>query len=300
VTTRVLITGAAGQVGVDLVDTLRGVAFPGESPAYLPDGRPVGEGEFEVLALAHRDLDITDVRAVRLALDTARADVVVNLAAYTSVDRAEDDESACAATNRDAVGVLSAASDAAGAHFVTLSTDYVFDGEKGAAYVERDRPGPLNVYGRTKLEGERLCSEADTVVRTSWVMGARGRNVARGALERLRVGEPVSFVTDLRGSPTLASDLAHALVAVVRERPSGLWHLANEGSATWFDVAVAVATFAGLKSSLVSAIRSDELEPRPRAQRPRRSDLSCSKWSASGWNAPPPWADSLRRLVDDC
>jgi dTDP-4-dehydrorhamnose reductase len=300
VTTRVVVTGALGQVGVDLVDTLRAAKVPGGSSDYLPDGRPVAEGEFEVFALSRRDLDVTDERAVELALAAAGADVLVNLAAYTAVDRAEDDLAACAAINRDAVATLSALCASSGTHLVTLSTDYVFDGRKGAAYLEADPTGPLNVYGFTKLEGERLCAPSHTIVRTSWVMGARGRNVARGVLQRLRAGEAVSFVDDQRGTPTLAADLARAIVAIVRERPEGIWHLVNEGSATWFDVAVAVAEIASFDTARVRPMSSDALEPPPRARRPARSDLSTAKWSDAGWATLPPWRESLRRLIDDC
>jgi dTDP-4-dehydrorhamnose reductase len=300
VTTRVLVTGAAGQVGVDLVDVLRGESPPGSDVSWQPDGRHVDDDEFEVLALTHHELDVTDDDLVMRALRQVRPDVVVNLAAYTAVDRAESDVAACELLNRDAVGHLSRACAEMSAHFVTVSTDYVFRGDKGDAYVEDDPTGPLNVYGRTKREGELLCRDDDTIVRTSWVMGVRGRNIARVVIERARRGEPMRFVTDQVGSPTFAADLARALVTVVRERPGGVWHFANAGHVTWFDVATQCATFAGASRDLVSAITTDELDPRPAATRPARSDLATTKWVARGLEAPREWSDALRRLVADC
>ena len=135
---RVVVTGANGQVGLDLIDTLAGVRPPGASATFEPDGRLVDSREFEVLALSHHELDITDDESVRRSFTNVRPDVVVNLAAYTAVDRAESDEANCFAVNASATGFLSQACQSVGAHFITISTDYVFDGEKGAGYVEDD------------------------------------------------------------------------------------------------------------------------------------------------------------------
>jgi dTDP-4-dehydrorhamnose reductase len=296
---RVLVTGALGQVGVDLVDCLRALTAPGADPTFQPDGRPVRDGEFSVLALGRHDLDVTDAAALARALAMSRPDVVVNLAAYTAVDRAEVDVAACTALNTDAVATLSRECAAVGAHLVTISTDYVFDGTKGAPYVEADGTNPLNVYGRTKRDGELACSSADTVVRTSWVMGVRGRNVAHVVAERVARGEPVRFVDDQVGTPTLSADLARALVSLVRERPGGLWHVANAGAVSWCDVAREVARLVTGSDALVTAITTDELAPRPAARRPARSDLATERWLAHGLTALPSWSAGLARLVAD-
>ncbi|HSN03120.1 MAG TPA: dTDP-4-dehydrorhamnose reductase [Acidimicrobiales bacterium] len=295
--TRVLVTGGAGQVGVDLVDTLNGVSVPGADVNYWADGRRVEAGEFDVLALTRHDVDFTNEAAVAAAVAAARADVIVNLAAYTAVDRAESDAATCYAVNDLAVGALSRAAAEVGTHLITISTDYVFDGAKGAAYVEDDPTGPLNVYGASKLAGERRCSPLDTIVRTSWVMGVRGRNVLRVIAQRAESGDSVRFVNDQMGTVTVAADLARALVALVRERPGGLWHVANEGATTWFDVAAFAGRELGRGDEFATAISTRDLVPAPAATRPARADLSTQRLRAAGFLAPPPWRDALARLL---
>ena len=295
--TRVLVTGAAGQVGVDLVDTLRAVVVPGADEHYWADGRGVDDGEFDVLALTRHDVDFTNEAALAAAVATARADVIVNLAAYTAVDRAEADTATCYAVNDAAVGALSRAAAEVGSHLITISTDYVFDGAKGAAYVEDDPTGPLNVYGASKLAGERRCADRDTIVRTSWVMGVRGRNVLRVIAQRAVSGDVVRFVDDQMGTVTVAADLARTLVALIRARPGGTWHVANEGATTWFDVAAFAGRELGRGDDFATAISTSDLVPAPAATRPVRADLSTEKFLAAGFRSPPPWRDALTRLL---
>jgi dTDP-4-dehydrorhamnose reductase len=294
--TRVLVTGASGQVGRDLVDALRGQLPPGGDSNFTPDGTAVSPAEFDVVAVTRTECDVTDSSAVDRTVAQCQPEVVVNLAAYTAVDRAESDEEECFAINATAVGSLAERSRRGDFHLVTLSTDFVFAGDKGSAYVEDDPSGPLNVYGASKLAGEHLCSDGTTIVRTSWVMGARGRNVARTVRDRLVAGGDVSFVSDQRGSPTMAADLARSLITMVRHRPGGVWHLANEGEATWYEVAKEVAILVG-RPDHAHSILSSELHPAPAARRPARSDLSTLKWQSAGWEALPHWRDSLARLV---
>ena len=297
--TRVMVTGAAGQVGVDLVDTLSGLSPLGADPSFQPDGRPVLDDEFIVLALTRHDLDVTDRDAVAQAILVARPDVIVHLAAYTAVDRAETDAEQCYAVNATATESLSMAANDVGAHLITISTDYVFDGVKGAAYVEEDDANPLNVYGGSKLAGELLCSDEDTVVRTSWVMGVRGKNVLHVIAERAASGASVRFVNDQTGTVTLAADLARCLVTMVRQRPGGVWHVANTGTTTWFDVATFAGTVLGREDGFASAIATSDLDPAPLATRPARSDLSTAKWLAQSWKALPAWHDGVARLLAD-
>jgi dTDP-4-dehydrorhamnose reductase len=295
--TRVLVTGAGGQVGLDLVDVLGGVVPPGGDAAFQPDGRRIDEGEFEVLGLTRHDLDVGDAQAARRAVGVAQPDVIVNLAAYTAVDRAEGDAAECFRVNAGGTSALSDAAREFGAHLITVSTDYVFDGLKGAAYVEQDIPAPLNVYGASKLAAERACRAEDTVVRTSWVMGVRGRSVVKVIARRARDGETVRFVTDQAGTVTLAADLARALATLVRERPGGLWHVANQPATTWFDVAVFVGAALGRPDDFAEGIVTDQLTPTPAARRPRRADLSTAKWESRGWRALPDWRDGLTRFL---
>jgi dTDP-4-dehydrorhamnose reductase len=269
---------------------------PGGDGDFFPDGVMVHEGEFDVVATSHRDLDVTDEAQVREVFTNVRPDVVVNLAAYTAVDRAESDEAHCRALNATAVGLLSDHAHAANARFMTLSTDYVFDGQKGSAYVESDETNPTSVYGKTKVEGELLCRPEDTIVRTSWVMGVRGKSVAHAIVNRARNGETVRFVNDQMGTVTNAADLSNALVALVRTTPGGLWHVANEGPATWFDVAEFIGAECGRFSDFAFAIQTSDLSPQPAATRPERSDLSSAKF-ASHFGRMPEWRDALTRFV---
>lgn len=296
--TRVLVTGAGGQVGVDLVDVLRGLTPLGGDVTFQPDGRVVGNDEFEVLGLTRHDLDVTDRDAVLRSLRVTRPDVIVHLAAYTAVDRAEEDVAACFAVNEQGTKSMSFAASEVGAHLIAISTDYVFDGTKGAAYVEYDAPHPLSVYGASKREGELRCSPNDTIVRTSWVMGVRGKNVIHVIADRAASGAQVRFVDDQTGTVSAASDLARSLVTLVRERPSGTWHVANSGATTWFEVATYVGGLLGRGEEFATPIPTSDLSPAPLATRPQRSDLDTGKF-ASSWSALPSWRDAVARLVRD-
>ncbi len=295
--TRVLVTGANGQVGVDVEDVLRGLTPLGGDATFQPDGVAVGEDEFEVLGLTHHELDVTDRDAVMRALRATRPSVVIHLAAYTAVDRAESDADRCFLVNEYGTANVSLAANDVGAHLIAVSTDYVFDGTKGAAYLETDATNPLNVYGASKRAGEMSCAPTDTIVRTSWVMGVRGASVIHTIADRATSGASVRFVNDQTGTVTVASDLARSLVTLARERPSGLWHVANCGATTWFDVAAYVGTVLGRDRDFATPIESRELAPFQSAKRPTRSDLDTSKF-AEQWRPLPEWREALTRLIE--
>lgn len=297
--TNILVTGAAGQVGCDLLDVLAGVTPPGGANDWQPDGRAIAPGEFSVMGLTHHDLDITDEDAVHRAVAMARPDVIIHLAAYTAVDRAESDAETCFAVNERGTGYLSDAAHSQSAHLIAVSTDYVFDGHGTVAYRESDTTNPLGVYGSSKLAGEQRCRPEDTIVRTSWVMGLRGRNVLHVIAQRVASGEPVRFVTDQIGTPTFAADLARGLATFARERRGGIWHFANRPATSWFDVAVAAARAAGAPDGFVTPITTAELSPTPAATRPAFSALSTEKWDAAGFDPTPDWHDSLQRFFRD-
>ena len=296
--TRVLVTGAAGQVGVDLMDVLAGRIPLGGDARFQPDGREVHPDEFTVIGLSHHDLDITDEERVHYAIATARPDVIVHLAAYTAVDKAETDRDTCFAVNDLATKYLSDAAAANGAHLVAVSTDYVFDGRKGSSYHESDETNPLSVYGESKRDGERRCRPEDTIVRTSWVMGVRGKNVLHVIADRALSGQQVKFVTDQTGTVTVAADLARALVCFVRTRPGGIWHVANTGTTTWFDVADYAGRVLGRGDDFATGIVTSELSPAPLAHRPERSDLDTTKFAAA-FGPLPDWHDGVTRLLND-
>ena len=283
---------------MDLCDVLRGVTPLGGDSTFNPDRRPVGPDEFEVLGLTHHELDLTKRDDVMRAVRHARPDVIVHLGAYTAVDRAETDAAACYAVNATGTESVSLAGAEYGAHVIAISTDYVFDGRKGSAYEEGDATAPLNVYGASKLAGELLCSSADTIVRTSWVMGVRGKNVVHVIADRANQGLTVRFVDDQTGTVTVASDLARALVAFVRERPGGVWHVADSGTTTWYEIARHVGDLLGRGDDFATPIATGDLDPAPLATRPTRSDLSTRKY-AQRWSALPDWHDAVGRLVRD-
>jgi dTDP-4-dehydrorhamnose reductase len=296
--TRVLVTGSAGQVGVDLIDYLHGRIPLGGDASFTPDGRALDPGEFDAVGVNHHELDVTDRDSVMNAIGMSRPDVIVHLAAYTAVDRAEDESATCYLVNETGTRNMSEAAAEHGAHLIAVSTDYVFDGLKGSAYVEDDVVHPLSVYGASKLAGERACSPDDTIVRTSWVMGVRGKNVVHVIADRAARGEHVRFVTDQTGTVTVASDLSRALVALVRSRPGGVWHVANTGTTTWFEIAAYVGRLLGRDEDFAEPITTAELSPAPRAVRPLRSDLDTSKFSAK-FARLPEWRDGVARLVRD-
>ncbi|MHB1088456.1 MAG: dTDP-4-dehydrorhamnose reductase [Acidimicrobiales bacterium] len=294
---RILVTGAGGQVGLDLLDTLRGVTPLGGDPSFQPDEKPVGDDEFEVLGLTRHDLDITNHDHTIHAVRSVRPDVIIHLAAYTQVDRAEVDRDACYAVNAGGTETLSLAAHDVDAHLIAISTDYVFDGTKGAGYVEDDPTNPLNVYGASKRAGELLCANDNTIVRTSWVMGVRGKNVLHVIGDRATSGATVRFVNDQTGTATFASDLARALVTMARQRPSGIWHVANAGTTTWFDIAAYAGSLLGRDEDFATPIATSELSPAPLAVRPVRSDLSTEKWVDAGFARLPDWRDGVARLL---
>jgi dTDP-4-dehydrorhamnose reductase len=261
---RVVLTGAAGQLGRALVDELTGE---------------------NVLAFTRADWDVTQLPPRALLGGPMQPALVLHAAAYTAVDAAEADAAAAEAVN--VLGTHNAVS--LDAPLVYYSTDYVFDGVKGEPYVESDAPRPLSVYGRTKLAGEREVREG-WIARSSWLFGATGTNFVRTMLALGREREEVSVVDDQRGSPTFVGHLAAATRALVR-LPHGLYHVAAEGDCTWADFAEAIFAEAGL-SCRVRRITTAELA-RP-APRPAYSVLRSEHAEAPRL---PHWRDGLRACL---
>lgn len=282
---RWLVTGAGGQLGRCLAERLR-----------ARDALAAAPGRHE--------LDVTDREAVRRAVLDAPGGppaVVVNAAAMTQVDRCESEPEAAQLANALAPGWLAEASREAGAAFVHVSTDYVFDGTARRPYREDDPTGPRSVYGRTKLEGEERVRAADPdalVVRTAWVFGP-GRNFVRTILEaaaRARRGEgpPLRVVDDQRGSPTWAGHLADALLGLVERDARGIYHAANSGSATWWELARAAVDAWGHPELPIEKVTSAEF-PRP-APRPAWSVLDLGKAERAGVRTPS-WGEGLRAYL---
>jgi dTDP-4-dehydrorhamnose reductase len=281
---RWLVTGAGGQVGAELVELLR-------SRSQV------------VIALSRSDLDITDHAAVRATLHTYQPQVVVNTAAFTDVDAAEGDPERAHAVNAVAPGLLAAAAAAEGSRVVHLSTDYVFSGKeaKGRPYDEGDPPDPINVYGRTKRDGELavLAAAPDAwVIRTSWVYGAHGDNFVRTIRRLLSLHPGVNVVDDQEGSPTWARDLVEGIVEVVeRGVTSGIYHVTSEGHTSRYGQARAIAALLGADPARIIPVPTSAAS-RP-AQRPAWSVLGHRRWHAESLPPLPAWDVSLAAALRD-
>ncbi len=294
---KVLVTGAGGQLGQDLV-----AAFGGAVPAggrrwslYGPEGP--GSPRTEVVGADHDALPVEQRSAVLAAVEGLRPDVVVHAAAWTAVDACELDPDRAFAVNALGTRHVAEACRHYGAHLVYVSTDYVFDGTTERPYVEWDRPAPLSVYGRSKLGGEQECPPGATVVRTSWVCGAGGANMVKTAL-RLAAGDgPLRFVDDQHGSPTFTADLAPAVVTLATDRLSGVYHVTNQGATTWYGFVQAVLAAAGHVASRVEPIATADLAPPRPAPRPANSVLDNAALRLAGLPLLPVWHDGLERLV---
>jgi len=273
-----LVTGATGQLGTDLQVVLAGQ---------------------DVTALGRDRLDLTDEAQVRsvvrgwLAGATGRP-IVVNAAAYTAVDAAEDDEPTALLVNGSAPGWL--AEELAGrGRLVHVSTDYVFDGTATAPYRVDDEPAPRTAYGRTKLAGERAVAAAGgdaVVVRTAWVYAAHGRNFVRTMLRLEAERDTVQVVDDQTGSPTWSADLAAGLVQAALSPVRGVLHATGTGTTTWCGLAREVFTLAGADPDRVKPTTTDAFPSR--AVRPACSVLGSASWTAAGLAPLPDWEQSLR------
>jgi dTDP-4-dehydrorhamnose reductase len=249
---RILLTGAEGQLGRVICS---------------------GFGAHQVIAPSEAELDICDRRQVEAALDQARPDLLLNAAAYTDVDGAESHAEMAFAGNARGPGILSEATERRGIPILHVSTDYVFDGEAGRPYHERDETGPHTVYGRSKLEGEEAVRHGNPrhfIVRTSWLYAAAGRNFPLTMLGLAERSE-VRVVDDQFGSPTFAPHLRDGLVEVVERASWGTYHLAGRGIASWYDLANALYRELGIETPVLPVPTSEF--PRP-AERPRCSALT--------------------------
>ncbi len=256
---RVLVTGATGMLGSDL------------GPALAAAGH-------EVLARPRSDLDVTDAKAVVRAVRELAPDVVVNCAAFTKVDECETDARAFE-VNAKAVGHLADACGHFGAQLVQISTDFVFDGQKAAPYVEDDPVNPLSAYGRTKRAGEEaaLALPGSLVVRASWLFGRSGWNFVEAILKQVEGGKKrLAVVADQVGRPTATTDLSEAIAALLEAGASGVYHFANRGEVSWNEFAREIVWRAGSRDVEIEATTSEALA-RP-ARRPPYSVLDTGKY----------------------
>ncbi|MGW5578908.1 dTDP-4-dehydrorhamnose reductase [Micromonospora chokoriensis] len=278
--TRLLVTGAGGMLGRDLATVLR------------------TRSDLKVTAATRADLDVTDPASVRAVV--GEHDLVINTAAWTNVDGAEADEAGATAVNGGGVANLASACATSGARLIQLSTDYVLAGDARSPYPEDAPTVPVNAYGRGKLVGEqavaRLLPDTGYVVRTAWLYGAHGPNFVATMLRLAEQREHIDVVDDQHGQPTWSYRLAEQLVALAdcaldgRAAP-GVYHSTCAGQTTWYGLARAVFTLAGLDPDRIRPTTSDRY-PRP-APRPAYSVLGHSRWAAAGLPSLPDWHATL-------
>jgi dTDP-4-dehydrorhamnose reductase len=225
------------------------------------------------------DMDITSETACRDVIEETKPDVVVNAAAYTDVDGCEADRDKCFAVNAEGVKNLALACRKSNVKMVHFSTDYVFDGQKGSPYAEDDPCRPINLYGQSKLMGERYLQELSNnyiLIRSAWLYGRVGKNFVKTVVDKARTEKCIDVVDDQIGSPTFTWDLAAAVQILIEGRHAGVFHITNRGSCSWYEFTLRIMKFAGMTDVQVRPIRSDKLG-RP-APRPSYSVLSCRKF----------------------
>lgn len=282
----VLITGAGGQLGRDLV-----AAF----------AQPERGQAADVVGATHADMDVADRDAVLGTVTSLQPDLVVHAGAWTAVDACESDPARAYSVNALGCRHVAEAARLTGAHLLAVSTDYVFSGDQPEPYVEWDQTGPRSVYGRSKLagEGEVLtgCPGA-AVVRTSWVCGEHGANMAKTILRlAAEPDRPLRFVDDQRGHPTFTADLAPLLRRLAVARLPGVFHATNQGATTWYGFARAVLAATGQDPDRVEPITTADLDPPRPAPRPANSVLDNAALRLSGVPLLADFHEPLERLV---
>ncbi len=286
----ILVTGANGQLGTALREASKRdgdrwiftdvTALPGVETVYL---------------------DITDPDAVQIVCESEQVDVIVNCAAYTNVDKAEDDQATADLLNRQAPANLAAAAKACGATLIHISTDYVFRGDKGIPYGEDDATDPAGVYGVTKLAGERAIRESGCnylIFRTAWLYSPWGKNFVKTMLQLLQTRPALKVVCDQVGTPTYAPDLAAVIAKVIHERDfgkTGLYHFTDEGAISWYDFTMAIREISGLNKCRVAPCSSAEYPTK--AERPHYSVLDKARVRKTFGLQIPYWRESLEECL---
>ena len=277
---KLLITGAAGQLGTDLVLSAQ-------------------KSGHQVIATIHADLDITDKSQVDRVVGEAKADAIIHAAAWTAVDACESDPQRAMSVNRDGTANIVSAARKSGSRVIYISTDYVFDGTKPTPYIESDLPNPQSVYGASKLAGEQqLDLTTDQIVRISWVCGEHGANMVKTILRLTATNPTLTFVDDQIGSPTFTSDAAPMIIEIATAGLAGIWHVTNQGSTSWFGFARDVLTCAGLDADRVIATTTKLLQPARPAKRPTNSVLDNAQMRKANLSLLDDYHIPLQRLVD--
>ena len=276
---KVLVTGAKGQLGTDLMNELKKQGLEG-------------------LGVDVEEMDITDADVCEQVISAAGADAVIHLAAYTAVDAAEDNVELCRRINGEGTRNVALACKHAGVPMMYISTDYVFDGQGNRPWEPDDQRDPLNVYGQTKYEGELAVEELVEhyfIVRIAWVFGVAGNNFIKTMLRLGKERGAVSVVDDQIGSPTYTYDLARLLVDMIQTDRYGRYHATNEGLCSWYEFAKEIFRQAGMTEVTVTPVSSEAYPAR--ATRPKNSRMNRQKLVDQGFEPLPAWQDALERFL---
>lgn len=277
---KILVTGVCGQLGYDVVKELE-------------------KRSIEYIACDKQDFDITDKASTEKFILKNKPDGVIHCAAYTAVDKAEDETEACRRVNSDGSLNIAQACEKAGAKMIYISTDYVFGGDGSEPYEVLDKKNPQNVYGKTKLDGEenalKSCSRV-FVVRTSWVYGLNGANFVKTMRRLAQTRDEISVVADQIGSPTYTRDLAVLLADMIVTEKYGIYHASNEGFISWADFAENIIKESGLSAKINRISTSDYPA---KAKRPLNSRLSKKSLTDNGFKLLPSQEDALSRYIKE-
>jgi len=259
---KILVTGATGQLGSEIVER-------------------ADEHAYEIVAMDHKSLDVSNQSAVTEAIHTHEPTHIIHCAAWTDVDGCERNQIKAERVNADgAIHIVRAASEV-GAHVTYISTDYVFDGKKDSPYEEYDSPSPISAYGLTKLQGETCMRPTDAVIRVSSVCGKNGKNILKTILKIAKESSELSFVDDQFSNPTFADDASLRILELATNSASGIWHVTNQGSTSWYEFAKNVIDFAGIDIP-VKPIKNVTIRTQRPALRPLNSVLANKRMEDEG------------------
>lgn len=277
---KVLVTGVKGQLGYDVVKQLE-------------------SRNIECKGVDINDFDLCDEVAVNNYIKNYMPDVVIHCAAYTAVDKAEDNKELCYNVNVIGTKNIATVCKEISAEMVYISTDYVFDGKGEVAFEADSVPNPINYYGQSKYEGELAVKEfleKYYIIRISWVFGMNGNNFVKTMLKLGKEREKLSVVSDQIGSPTYTADLAVLICDMIVSKKYGVFHATNEGYCSWHEFAVEIFKQAGLN---VEVLPIATIDYPTRAERPKNSRMSKDSLDSSGFSRLPDWKDALARYIAD-
>lgn len=275
---KILVTGVNGQLGYDVAR----------------EGLKRG---FDIVGIGRDNLDITLEKDVHKYINDIKPDAIIHCAAYTAVDKAQDEQEACWKVNVEGTKYLAEAARDANAKFIYISTDYVFDGSGEEPFKESSFTNPIGTYGNTKLEGELRVKEALEkyfIIRISWVFGVNGNNFVKTMLKLAESREEVNVVGDQYGSPTYTFDLTDTLLEMVSGEKYGVYHASNEGYCSWADFAKEIFSQSNIKMK-VNTVTTEEYPTK--ARRPLNSRMSKQKLEENGFKLLPPWQDAVKRYL---